>query len=83
MINPEELGRSLELNKRDPSSYNMQEDEENREGCPKSKLEQPDVKKPQIYSKSTDPYYDPTYEARLQTFAKEIEAVPVVLERDL
>lgn len=85
MINPEELSRSLEVNKQDPNSYNMQEDTENREGCQKDKMSgsEPQMKKPQIYSKSSDPYYDPTYEARLQTFNKEIEAVPVVLERDL
>jgi len=36
-----------------------------------------------INIRNPDPYYDPTYEARLNIFPKEIMTVPVAMERDL
>ena len=39
--------------------------------------------KPRIYQKSPDPYYDPTDQLRIESYHKDVLAVPVVMERDL
>ena len=86
-MTPEVMFASKELNRNDALTYNQQEDSENKKGCPKKdlfELEEEEPKpKQRIYSKDTNPYYDPTEQLRIESYHKDVLAVPVVMERDL
>ncbi len=87
IMSPEVMFASKEINKADPLSYNQQEDTEHKAGCPKEEQfpleEQEAPPKQRIYAKSPDPYYDPTDQLRIESYHKDVLAVPVVMERDL
>lgn len=87
IMSPEVMFSSKEISKNDPLTYNQNEDKQNAKGCPKEdpyEVEEQEVPvKARIYQKSPDPYYDPTDQLRIESYHKDVLAVPVVMERDL